>query len=276
MRNYSKTVGALAAASTLVAGYASAEIEGDVHVGYHNMYEFRFMDQGNDLIEAGADVAATFGDFGVSAGAWYGSFDVAALGGLVGGNGKINFDELDLYVAGSYSVGDLTFELGYIYYYFPDTGSIFTAAGTPFVSNTQEVYFGLTYDFSFGLSANSTFYYDFDAGSGWYSDTSLSYSYEIIPDCLSVDVAAGVAFADGLGTQAAAKPGVTPGSTNDGYQGFYASLALPYQFRDNVTITPYVKYTNADGGLGTDPRLIGATTPGQDFLISGVTLSVGF
>ncbi len=57
MRNYSKTIGALAAASTLVAGNAMAELEGEVSVGYTNMYEFRFVDQGNDLVSAGVDLA---------------------------------------------------------------------------------------------------------------------------------------------------------------------------------------------------------------------------
>lgn len=267
MRNYSKTVGALAAASTLVAGYASAEIEGEVHVGYHNMYEFRFVDLGSDLIEAGADISADFGAWGLSAGAWYGSFDVPS-GGLIAGNTKLNFDELDLYAAVNYSIGDLTLEAGYIYYYFPDTGSVMNALGLG-VSNTQEVYVGASYDFSFGLNLASTWYYDFDANNGWYWDTSVGYSWEF-SECLALDLGAGIAFADGHNIQISARPGSV--GTADGYQGFYASAALPYNFRENMTITPYVKYTNSDGDLATDFYGNG----GQDFLIGGVTVAVGF
>lgn len=268
MRNYSKTVGALAAASTLVAGYASAEIEGEVNIGYANMYEFRFVDLGNDLISGGVDIASEFGAVGVSAGAWYGSYDVIAPA-LLAGNGKVNFDELDLYTAVSYSpVENLTLELGYIYYYFPDSGSALGPIGLN-VSNTQEVYLGATYDFDFGLSLGTTWYYDFDAASGWYWDTSIGYS---IPfnDCLSLDLGAGVAFADGHGLQISSAPGSV--GTADGFQGWYATAALPWEFREGVTLTPYIKYTDAEGDLATD--FYG--TGGQDYFVAGVSLAVGF
>lgn len=271
MRNYSKTIGALAAASTLVAGNAMAEVEGEVHVGYHNMYEFRFFDVGNDLVEAGVDLAAQFGDFGVSAGAWYGTWDNPILGALGARNLAIGGDELDLYTGVSYGIGDLTLEAGYIYYYFPDAGSVLGAiAGPPFVtvSNTQEVYVGLSYDFSFGLTAGTTWYYDFDAFNGWYWDFNLGYSIECT-ECFSVDLGAGVAFADGHGLQGSSNP-LSVG-TADGYQGFYASVALPWEFREGVTVTPYVKYTSADGGLAANGSGVS-----QDYLISGVTLAVGF
>ncbi|MCH7226574.1 hypothetical protein [Haloferula sp. A504] len=273
MRNYSKTIGALAAASTLVAGYASAELEGEVHVGYHNMYEFRFVDLGQDLIEAGADVGMTFGDFGVSAGVWYASSDVPVA--LLGGNTKINFDELDLYTGVSYSIGDLTLEAGYIYYYFPDTGTVAGLLGLG-TSNTQEVYVGASYDFSFGLSVGSTWYYDFDANNGWYWDTSIGYTVELM-ECLDLELTGGIAFADGLGTQVSSRIGSV--GTADGFQGYYLQAALPWEFRENVTLTPYVRYTAAEGDLATDVinAAIGGTgRGGQDYLVSGVSLAVGF
>ncbi|MBB5353127.1 hypothetical protein HNR46_003380 [Haloferula luteola] len=254
MRNYSKTVGALAAASTLVAGYASAELEGEVHVGYANMYEFRFVDLGNDLVEAGADVAWSMGDLGFSAGAWYASFDSPTVFGAAG----FNNDELDLYTSASYAVGDVTFELGYIYYYFPDASA-----------DTQEVYLGASYELPFGLTFGSTFYYDFDAASGWYWDNNVGYTVEF-NDCLSLELTAGVAFADGQGLQASARPGSV--GTADGFQGYYVGAALPWEFRDGVTLKPYVKYTNGDSDLVTD--LLG--NGGQEYLIGGVSLAVSF
>ncbi len=73
MRKHTKYVGAMAAASALVAGYASAgtpepvmqsaptsvesAFSGEVHVGYSTQYEFRFVDLGSDLIEAGVDLS---------------------------------------------------------------------------------------------------------------------------------------------------------------------------------------------------------------------------
>ncbi|GAA5482313.1 TorF family putative porin [Haloferula sargassicola] len=260
MRNYCKTVGALAAASTLVAGYASAELEGEVHVGYTNMYEFRFVDLGNDLVDAGVDVAYSMGDLSFSAGAWYATWDTdnatQATSTLLGGP-AINNDELDLYGGVSYGIGDVTLELGYIYYYFPDAGA-----------NTQEVYLGASYDLPFGVSLGSTFYYDFDAFDGWYWDTSLGYTIEF-NDCLSLELGAGVGFADGQGLQLSA---TSPTGTADGFQGWYLTAALPWEFREGVTLTPYVKYTDGDSDLITDLY----ATSGQEYLIGGVKLAVSF
>ena len=80
MQNYCKTIGALAAASALVAGNASAEVEYELHAGYTSEYLFRGLDLGHDLVEAGVDVATEWNGLGLSAGAWYGSFDATALG----------------------------------------------------------------------------------------------------------------------------------------------------------------------------------------------------
>lgn len=258
MRNYSKTVGALAAASTLVAGYASAEIEGEVHVGYSNEYNFRFVDQGNDLIEAGIDLATEYNGFGVSAGAWYGSWDAYGAAGAAG----VNADELDVYAAASYAFDPVTIELGYIYYYFPDTTGI----------DTQEVYLGASLDLPFGIGFGSTFYYDFDTYNGWYWDNAISYSF-VFNDCLSLDLAAGVAFAHGNELQGSVRPtagGVAP--SKDGYQGYYLSAALPWSPMENLTISPYVKYTDGDSDLQTDLNGFG----GGEHVIGGVTVAVSF
>lgn len=269
MRKYSKTVGALAAASTLVAGTAMAELEGEVSVGYTNMYEFRFFDVGNDLVSASVDLAYDAGPIGLSAGAWYGTWDTPTPQGRLArraatANNRLNSDELDLYAAASYGIGDLSFELGYIYYYFPDA----PVAGN--AGNTQEVYLGVSYDLPFGISLASTYYYDFDAFDGWYWDTNLGYTIEF-NECLALELGAGVAFADGHGLQgrSAARGGT---GTKDGFQGWYLTAALPWEFRDGVTLTPYVKYTDAEGDLATDAY----GTGGQDFFVAGVSLSVGF
>jgi len=258
MRKISKTVGALAAASTLVAGNAMAELEGEVSVGYANMYEFRFVDLGSDLVTAAVDVAYDAGPFAFSAGAWYASWDTP---GFPGGFG-VNSDELDLYGGISYNFTDsFAVELGYIYYMFPDTSGAF---------DTQEVYLGASYDFSFGLSLASTLYYDFDLNDGWYWDTSIGYSFSF-NECLSLDLGAGVAFADGHNLQAKLSP--NPGATKDGFQGWYLTAALPWEFRDGVTLTPYIKYTDGDSDLLTNVTNI---STGEEHVIAGVSLAVGF
>src|SRR6478735_9283654 len=57
MQNYCKTIGALAAASALVAGTAQAEVEFELHTGYSSEYLFRGLDLGDNLVEVGADAA---------------------------------------------------------------------------------------------------------------------------------------------------------------------------------------------------------------------------
>src|SRR6188768_123162 len=75
MQNYCKTIGALAAATALVAGNAQAEVEYELHTGYSTEYLFRGLDLGQDLVEVGFDAATEWNGLGFSAGAWYGSYD---------------------------------------------------------------------------------------------------------------------------------------------------------------------------------------------------------
>jgi hypothetical protein len=266
MRNYIKSVGALAAASTLVAGSASAELEGEVHVGYANMYEFRFYDVGDSLFEAGVDLAYETGPVTLTAGAWYGAWDGNSLtGGTIAGYAD---SELDLYAGIGTDFGPVSVELGYIYYYFP--GYSDNPFRFPSPTNTQEIYLSAGVDLFWGIGLGSTAFYDFDAFDGLYVDTSISKSFAF-NECLSLDLAVGFGYADGHGLQGSSNPFSV--GTKDGYQGMYASAQLPWEFRDGVVLTPYMKYTDADGGLSTGPNVF---DNGQDFWIAGVKLAVAF
>lgn len=251
MRNYSKTVGALAAASALVAGYASAEIEGEIHVGYSNMYEFRFVDLGQDLVEAGVNLSTEVGGgFSLNAGTWYASTNDSNAG---------SFNELDLYAGVSKEFGPVTLEGGYIFYHFLDTEGI----------DTQEVYLRATTEVAYGIGVGATFYYDFDSNNGWYLQPEVTKSFEL-NECLSLNLAAGVGIADGHDLQV--KDTFT--GSLDGFQGWFVSASLPWEFREGVTLTPYVKYTDADSELVTDAPGLGSS--GKEYVIAGVKLSVGF
>ncbi|MEK7948885.1 hypothetical protein [Luteolibacter soli] len=259
MRKYTKTIGALAAASTLVAGYASAgDLEGftgEVHVGYHSNYDFRFVDLGSDLVEAGVDVAyALNADWSLKAGAWYGSVnDSQTIAG--------NFNELDLYAAAATSLGPVDLEFGYIFYTYPDTNGS---------SDTQEVYLSAFTDVAWGITAGATYFYDFDSNNGWYLQPEIRKSFQF-NDCVSLNLSAGLGIADGLNYQVPANP-LSVGS-HDGYQGYFLKAELPWKFRDNVTLAPYVKYTDADNDLAGD---INSIEGGQEHIITGVKLAVSF
>jgi uncharacterized protein (TIGR02001 family) len=274
MRKHTKYVGALAAASALVAGYASAEIEGDVHVGYSSNYEFRFVDLGSDLIEAGADVSYEIAEgFALSGGLWYGSvndssssFVVAPAGpGLPATVVDNSFNELDLYAAVSKEIGPVTLELGYIYYTYLDSD----------IADTQEVYLGASYEIGWGVTAGATYYYDFDQLDGWYLQPELSKTFEF-NDCLALNLSTGVGIADGHGGQVSDKLGSN--GTADGFQGWFVKAELPWEFREGFTLAPYVKYVDADDKLVSDTPVVGGTGTlgGREHLVAGVKVSVGF
>ena len=279
MRKHTKYVGALAAASALVAGYASAGttapmapattsapvesgLTGEVHVGYSTQYEFRFVDLGSDLLEAGIDLSYNLTeDLTISGGAWYGSVNDSQTFGN-------SFNELDLYAAVATNLGPVSLELGYIYYFFSDT---------PGTLDTQEVYLsaGLE-DIFWGIGASATFYYDFDSQNGWYLQPEITKSFSLMEGCLSLDLSAGVGVADGHGLQLSDSFGSV--GTADGFQGWFVKAELPWQFRENMAIAPYVKYVDADNGLVSDTPLVGGTGTlgGREHLVAGVKLSVSF
>jgi len=168
MRNYCKTIGALAAASALAAGTASAQLEYEIHTGYTNEYLFRGLNLGQDLVEAGVDVAGEFNGLGVSAGAWYGSWDDA--------------NELDLYGEVSKDLGFATAAVGYIFYHYPEISG----------SDAQEVYFSLSREF-FGFNASLTYFWGIEGENDGYTELGLGKSFPL-NQCLSLNVGSALGY----------------------------------------------------------------------------------
>lgn len=316
MKNkYTRTMGALAAASVMTTGYALAGepvpapmppaeptrdfFEGEVHVGYANMYEFRFVDLGQDLVEAGADVAFDLGGgWSINAGAWYastnddkyswnaGPYTVTDDNDVIIERGDVycetwqdSFNELDLYAGIGAEFGIFNFEVGYIYYFYPDIDD----------ADTSEVYASVGVELPWEIGLSTTAYYDIDEFNGLYVDCKVTKSFKFT-DCLGLDLAAGVGYGDGHGAQR--DNPWNPRSTRDGYQGWYISAALPWEIVENVTLTPYVRYTDAASDLVTDistreceydptegPNYTMTqfgTSTGKEYVIAGATLSVAF
>jgi hypothetical protein len=192
MHHPRKTIGALAAASALVAGNASAgtptpttttpvsqpaaAVEYTLHAGYSSEYLWRGLDLGDDLVEAGLDVAAEWNGLGLSAGAWYASFAAPA------GHTSINTDELDLYGEVSKDFGFIKPSIGYIAYLYPNSSS----------DTYQEVYFGLAHDFGF-VDVSFKYYWDVDGDNDGYSELALSHSFELSP-CWSLNLGTNVGY----------------------------------------------------------------------------------
>jgi hypothetical protein len=250
MQNYCKTIGALAAASALVAGNASAEVEYELHTGYSSEYLFRGQNLGQNLVEAGADVATEWSGFGLSAGLWYGSFSPNGPAG-------VTVDEIDLYTEASKDWGFLTTSVGYIYYL-----NDFRGNGT---LDNQEVYFGLSRDFGF-LEASLTYYWAVaGAQNEGYSELALSRSFELSP-CLALNCGTNVGFM----------------AENGNFTAWTTKIALDWGFAERAKLSPFVALAIALGSddtagatntwATTAPPLFGT----QNELVGGCMLSCSF
>jgi hypothetical protein len=194
MQNYCKTIGALAAASALVAGNASAEVEYTLGTGYTSEYIFRGQNLGQDLVEASATASTEWNGIGLSAGAWYGSYDQAtggvavqdAAGNAIGTFDEYDVDELDLFAEASKDLGFVTAAVGYIYYMNEDSFG--------FNDDVQEVYVKFSRDLGFA-NAYAAYYWEVEGNSnhGDYSEIGLSRGFEL-NQCLTCNLSTNIGY----------------------------------------------------------------------------------
>jgi hypothetical protein len=241
MQNYRKTIGALAAASALVAGNASAEVEYEIHTGYTNEYLFRGLDLGDDLVEIGVDVATEWNGLGLSAGAWYGSFSPSTDFYAVGPDD--DGDELDVYAEVSKDLGFATAAVGYIYY----------INQRDIADDSQEVYFSLEKEF-FGVDFSLAYFWDIETDNDGYTELGASKGFELSP-CLTLNTGATLAYLAEQGQLA----------------HLTAKVSLDYAFTETATISPFVAHSWSLGD-DNDTAYDGS---GNEF-VGGTMLSVSF
>lgn len=241
MQNYCKLIGALTAASALVAGTASAEIENieyEIHGGYSSMYLFRGLDLGDDLVEFGVDVAGEWNGLSLSAGAWYGSFEITDT--------NVDADELDLYAEVAKDVGFANAAIGYISY------QNLRALG----EDSQEIYFSLSREF-FGLDTSLTYFWEIEdagSGTGGYTELYAGKSYELSP-CLTLNTGATLAYL----------------VDESEFAHITAKVSLDWAFAETATLSPYIA---ASWGLTSEP--ISAYGNVAEEFVAGTMLSVSF
>ena len=250
MQNYCKTIGALAAASALVAGNAKAEVEYQLHTGYTSEYIYRGVKLGNDMVEAGADVKTQFNGFNLSAGAWYGSFESDVLGLSAT---DLNVTELDLYAEAAKDFGPVTGSIGYIYRMYDLDGVR---------DDTQEIYFGLSHDFGI-VDVSLTYYWGVEGFSDalrgigsteGYTELALRRSFELSP-CLNLNVGTNVGY-------------LVEGGD---FTAWTTKVALDWGFAEHAKLSPFVALSVA---LGESTNTIWQQTDNQ--LVGGCMLSVNF
>ncbi|MFK7850448.1 MAG: hypothetical protein AB8D78_05660 [Akkermansiaceae bacterium] len=238
MQNYCKTIGALAAASALVAGTASAEIEYEIHTGYTSSYIFRGLDLGDNLTEFGLDMAYDYNGVALSSGIWAGMFNNTGTGN------QIDL-EVDFYTEAAYDFGYATGAIGYIYYW--NVGALGADAG--------EVYFSLSREF-YGFDTSFTYFYDVH-GAGiendGYSEFYVGKSHEL-NSCLT--------WNNGLTV------GFTWEQTDITHVQF--KTGLDWAASETATISPFLAYS---WGVGSEGNVWGNV---QDEFFAGSMLSVSF
>jgi len=236
MQNYCKTIGALAAASALVAGNASAEVEYTLGTGYTSEYIFRGENLGADLVEVSASASTEWNGLGLSAGAWYGSYDQ--------NNGRPNegdVDELDLFGEVSKDLGFATAAVGYIYY-----------MNEPYnLSDFQEVYVKFSRDLGFA-NAYAAYYWEVEGGThngedlGDYSEIGLSRGFEL-NQCLTLNVATNIGYM----------------WADDQDTSWTTKASLDWGFAENAKLSPFVAVAvqltddNDNYTVNNDNELIG-------------------
>ena len=267
MQNYCKTIGALAAASALVAGNALAGtsapvsapasapesgIEYELHAGYSSEYLFRGLDLGDDLIEVGFDIASEWNGIGLSAGAWYGSFDAAntVTAGRFSQDVQLDTDELDLYAEVSKDLGFLKASVGYIAYIYNQAHSNKQFAN---LDDTQEVYFSVARDFGFA-EASLTYFWGIEGNNDGYSELALSRSFEL-NSCLALNVGTNVGYLVEQGQATA----------------WTTKVALDWGFAEHAKLSPFVAVSVALSD-DNDTLYMGS---GNEF-VAGSMVSVSF
>ncbi len=256
MQNYCKTIGALAAASALVAGNASAEVEYELHTGYTSEYLFRGLNLGQDLVEVGFDVATEWNGLGLSAGAWYGSFDGTV--DLNNGVGPVrplttDLDELDIYAEVSKDLGFLTAAVGYIYYMNsePSINGFFPAQLDN--GDAQEIYFSVGRDLGFA-NASLTYFWDIELDNDGYSELALDRSFDL-NQCLALSVATNVGYLVEQGQATA----------------WTTKVGLDWAFTENAKLSPFVALSIALSD-DVDTSYDGS----KNLFVAGSMLSVSF
>lgn len=244
MQKYCKTIGALAAASALVAGTAQAEVEYEIHAGYSTEYLFRGVSFGDDLLETGIDASTEAYGLNLSAGIWYANFQA----GAPAFGGDFNANEIDLYTEVSKDLGFLTASVGYIYYY-NDTDDLISANVTGNVRDFQEVYFGISRDFGF-VEASLTYFWDIVGDNGGYTELGLSRSFEL-NQCLTLNTGVNVGYL----------------VEESDFTAATAKVSLDWGFVENAKLSPFVA---AALDLSSDGNALG------NELIGGSMLSVSF
>lgn len=171
-----RKLGFIMLAAALTAGVVSAvDVEGDI--GLYSQYVWRGMNlDSKPAMQGGLTVSQS----GFYANIW-GNYSLSD--DYVGvGNDELN--ELDYTVGYAGAVGVVDYDVGVIYYTFPNTA----------LDNTQEIYVGLALN-NLPVTPSIYAYFDVHEADGFYAVADLNYGKEL-SDALSMELGASAAYGD--------------------------------------------------------------------------------
>jgi hypothetical protein len=233
MQNYCKTIGALAAASALVAGNAQAEVEYQLSAEYSSMYLFRGMDLGDNLVDMSLDAAYDYNGVNISGGVWAAAFDNAAqrYTGIPTGNQVDN--EVDAYLEVGKDFGFANLSVGYIYYW--NLGA--------FGEDAQEIPFTISRDFGWA-DLYLTYFWSVDGvNNDGYTELGGSHSWEL-NQCVSLNYASNIGFQMEEGD----------------FTAWTNKISLDWGFAENAKLSPFFAFSiDCAQVRGIDDEILGGS-----------------
>jgi uncharacterized protein (TIGR02001 family) len=147
------------------------------------------------------------------------------------------FEEVDYTLAYSHSFDAVKVGVGYICYTFP---------GSPW-ENTQEVFLSAALT-KVPLTPTLAAYYDFDEAEGFYVNGSVSHSFTLVKDKLSLGLGAGLGWGDHNMNE------FYYGVNQNAFSDASVSATLTWNVTSALTVSPYVRYSEIVDGALRDVR----------------------
>jgi hypothetical protein len=232
----------------------------DLSVSFLSDYIWRGQELSRDSMVI--QPSMTIGYKGFSANVW-GNLDTDPY--VSDGNSPSNWNETDLTLAYSRSLGPVNARVGYIYYSLDG------------VDDSQEVFMGLGLNAL--LSPTLTVYREMDSYMHWYALLGVSHTFKIT-EAASLNLCASVSYLksdDADEYPEIAGGGVRTGNKFDNFHDGLISASLPISVAKYITVTPSLSYVfPLSDDAGDEMKFRSKTGSDDNYVYGGITASLTF
>lgn len=208
-------------------------------VGYESEYVFRGEKRSGHAIQPKVEFSYPLYALDLYAGAWYSS--------PIKGTKMGEANELDAYIGAVYYYRELRVDVGYIYYWYPDSDSYL-------ISGDMEVYGGVSFDtasYLFGINVSPSFYYFYNWTLEQHVfELSLGYAFPVGGWLLDNDRFTMPVRVYGGYLTAGKKDDGKLGGQGCNYWYYGVSADLAYAVTEYCTISGGVRFSQRGGGEG--------------------------